>query len=385
MRGGPVKKRAKRLTTPNKRRVVTRYTEIFELAPIGYALLDPDLLVREINRAGARLLGHARAAVVGRHFETFVAPANRADLRVVIDRAAHGRLDATCEFVLGTRYVRATVGMLPRARRVILLAFVDIGEAREREAKLEAAVLSLSEAERRKDDFMSALSHELRNPLGPIRNSVFVLEHADNDPVAVRSAREIIDRQARHLSRLVDDLLDVSRIIHGKIELYLERFELGEVVRRIVEDHRSSFETSGLVLTVTTEPELWVSADPERVVQIVSNLISNAEKFTPRGGNVEVAVRRDGPRCTVAVIDTGVGIDPSVTSQLFVPFSQAPQSTDRARGGLGLGLAVVKGLIERHGGGVEVTSAGPGTGTTVRVSLPREDAPLRDATPATSS
>ncbi|HEY3803531.1 MAG TPA: ATP-binding protein [Kofleriaceae bacterium] len=356
---------------------LARYTEIFEFAPIGYVLLDPDWLVREINHAGARLLGRDRVRLVGRRFESFMASPSRDDFNVVMHRASRALPNASCEITLdienAVRYVRITASMLPHARRVVLLTFVDISEAREREAKLEAADLALREAERRKDDFMSALSHELRNPLGPIRNSVFVLERAQNDPVAARAAREIIDRQARQLSRLVDDLLDVTRITRGKIRLQLERVELGEVVLRAVEDHRSSFDASGLVLSVTAEPELWVNADPARIVQIVSNVLGNAEKFTPRGGSVKVTVRRDGPCGTITVTDSGVGIHSELMAHLFEPFSQAPQTVERARGGLGLGLALVKGLIELHSGSVEIVSAGSGSGTIVRASLPMEE------------
>jgi signal transduction histidine kinase len=282
---------------------------------------------------------------------------------------------ATAELLLvidvrGERFVRATARLVPRQQRVVLLTFVDITEARDRERRLALTEAALREADHRKDEFLSTLSHELRNPLGPIRNSLFVLGHAGDDTAAVAEARNIIDRQVAHLSRLVDDLLDVTRIARGKIRLQREPVDLGVLVDRTVDDHRTGFATSGIELDVRIAPGLWVNADAARIVQVVSNVLGNAEKFTPRNGRVAIDARGDDHEVTLIVRDTGVGVEPAMLPHLFEAFSQAPQTVERARGGLGLGLAMVKGLVELHGGVVSVASAGPGRGTAVTIRLP---------------
>jgi two-component system CheB/CheR fusion protein len=182
------------------------------------------------------------------------------------------------------------------------------------------------------------------------------------------------------LTRLIDDLLDVTRITRGKVQLRRERVELGELVRRTMDDHRASFEASGVRLEAHFEPEaFWVDADPARIVQALSNLLCNAEKFTPRDGIVVVSLRRDAERVLLRVRDSGAGIAPEVLEHLFEPFAQAPQTIDRTRGGLGLGLAMVRGLVELHGGRVDIASKGAGRGTEVIVALPLETAPEKRA------
>jgi PAS domain S-box-containing protein len=249
-----------------------------------------------------------------------------------------------------------------RPRRVLGLS-VDVTERKQlEEARRDAD---------QKSDFLAMLSHELRNPLMPIRNSLCILERAEPGGELASRAVAVIDRQVSHLSRLVDDLLDVTRIARGKVQLRREPLELGELVRRTAEDHRAAFADGGICFTprVSTEP-MWLNADATRIAQVIGNLLGNAAKFTPRGGSVTLTLDREGGAAVLAVRDDGVGIVPEVLPQIFEPFSQAAQTLDRTRGGLGLGLALVKGFVELHGGAVDATSEGPGRGAEFTIRLP---------------
>ncbi|MBI5545393.1 MAG: PocR ligand-binding domain-containing protein [Deltaproteobacteria bacterium] len=232
---------------------------------------------------------------------------------------------------------------------------------------------SLQEADQRKNEFLAMLSHELRNPLAPIRNSLHLLERAAPGGDQARRAQAVIDRQVGHLSRLVDDLLDVTRIERNKIRLERQVLDLHDLVRRTVEDHRSLFEKSEVQLEVRLEPErVSVSADGTRLAQVIGNLLQNAAKFTGPGGRTEVSVCVDSAerQAVIRVSDTGVGLPPELLGRLFLPFMQADATLDRSKGGLGLGLALVKGLVELHGGGVCARSDGPGRGAEFVVRLP---------------
>ena len=190
-----------------------------------------------------------------------------------------------------------------------------------------------------------------------------------------RRARAVIDRQLAHLTCIVEDLLEVTRIARGKVRLNRQPLDLSELARRTVEDHRTTFQSGGIALEgrFPAEP-CWVAGDATRLVQIVGNLLGNAQKFTPTGGRVELEVRKQGSTAVLSVRDSGVGIAPEVRDRLFEPFTQAPQTLDRAPGGLGLGLATVKGLVELHGGTVSVESLGEGRGSEFRVELRVVDA-----------
>jgi PAS domain S-box-containing protein len=241
----------------------------------------------------------------------------------------------------------------------------DVTEQREaEEARREAA--------RRKDEFLAMLAHELRNPLAPLRNSLHILQLRGGDPAVVDRVREMMDRQVTHLGRLVDDLLDVSRITSGKVQLRKERLDLVGIVRQAVHDHRAAFEKKQVTLTASAAASpLWVSGDPTRLAQVLDNLLANALKFTGPGGEVQVSVAADrAGRAVLAVRDSGAGLEPEMLARLFEPFSQADRTLDRSQGGLGLGLAIVKGLTELHGGNVRAESGGLGRGATFTVTLP---------------
>ena len=275
----------------------------------------------------------------------------------------------------------------------VVISFVDITKLKEIEGALREAVAerqraeqALRDADRRKDDFLAMLSHELRNPLAPIRNSLHILEHAPQGGDGARHAQEIIARQVGHLTRIVDDLLDATRISHGKLQVRRERLDLRDLVRRTAEDHRELFTVRGLKLDVAVpDRAAWVDGDRTRLAQVVGNLLQNSAKFTPGGGSIALALEIAGDFAEVRVRDNGIGIDPPLLSRLFEPFSQADVTLERSLGGLGLGLAVVKGLIELHGGTVEAKSAGEGKGTEFVVRLPLAATPPATTQPAASA
>ncbi|XXX71914.1 PAS domain S-box protein [Sorangium sp. So ce134] len=248
---------------------------------------------------------------------------------------------------------------------------------------------ALKEADQRKDDFLAMLAHELRNPLGPIRNAVEILRQTAVQQPALVRACGVIDRQVSHMARLVDDLLDVSRVARGKIQLRKERCDLVRLLQLTAEDYRSTLEASGLRLELELPAgPVWVLGDPTRLSQAVSNLLHNANKFTDPGGRVTVALSvTPESSAVVRVRDTGVGMDPATLARLFEPFSQADRSLDRSRGGLGLGLALVKGLVGLHGGTASAQSGGIGHGTEMVLRLPIErslDPPSERSAPPSS-
>lgn len=231
----------------------------------------------------------------------------------------------------------------------------------------------------RKDDFLAILGHELRNPLAPIRNSLEILELAEGDPELHRRARQIMHRQLVHLTRLVDDLLDVSRISRGKIQLRTERLDFVGLVRETVEDHRSTITEAGLRLELDVPPgPVWLDGDRVRLAQALGNLLENACKFSDRGGRVTVSLHTEGEEAVLGVADDGVGIVAGDLLHVFEPFGQSLSARDRGRTGLGLGLAVVKSLVELHGGTAEVSSAGPGRGTELTLRVPLLEDQLAD-------
>jgi PAS domain S-box-containing protein len=247
----------------------------------------------------------------------------------------------------------------------------DITGRKQAERALHEANARLLEADQRKTDFLAVLSHELRNPLSPIRSSVYVLEHAMLSEDRARRALSVIDRQTQHMARLVDDLLDVTRISRGKFVLQRQGLDVTALARETAEDHREAFATSGIELALEiADGPLWVDGDPTRLAQVMGNLLSNAAKFTPRGGRTVLWVSAESQCAVIRVCDTGIGMTPGTLEHAFEPFVQASQNIARTHGGLGLGLALVKGLTEMHGGSVEAASAGEGQGSELTVRLP---------------
>jgi signal transduction histidine kinase/ActR/RegA family two-component response regulator len=251
---------------------------------------------------------------------------------------------------------------------------------REREGLLEAA----EAANRAKDEFLAMLGHELRNPLAPILTALQLMRLRGD--ISSERERTVIERQVRHLTRLVDDLLDVSRIARGKVELKRELVELSQIVSQAIEVASPLLERRAheLVLNVP-QTGLAVEGDAARLTQVVSNLLTNAGKYTPSGGRVTIAGAAEGDQVVLRVRDTGVGIASETLDHVFDLFVQGQQSIDRAQGGLGLGLTIVKNLVERHAGSVSAYSEGTGKGSEFVVRLPRAHEPAEHATDGADS
>ncbi|HVO18167.1 MAG TPA: ATP-binding protein [Anaeromyxobacter sp.] len=344
-----------------------RYEALFTSATDAILLSDPDGSLVAANPAAQALLGRPEAEIcrVGR--AGLLAPGT--DLDALLRRRGEaGHVHADVQFVrkdgsrLEADYSSVTFDSDGRAFDIVR----DVTERRRTEE-------ALREADRRKNAFLAVLSHELRNPLTPIRNGVRILRGAAPGSEPALRAQTVIERQVEQLARLVDDLLDVTRITRDRIQLRSERLELGELVRRTVEDHRSLFQGRGVDLRFTPAPDpIAVEADPQRLAQIVGNLLQNAAKFTPRGGHTRVAVEAPpgAGRAVIRVADDGVGMSPELRAGLFQPFMQADTTLDRSEGGLGLGLALVKGLVELHRGSIEARSDGPGRGSEFEVAIP---------------
>ena len=229
----------------------------------------------------------------------------------------------------------------------------------------------VQEADRQKNEFLAMLAHELRNPLAPIRNANEVLRQKADDLTRVHWVQGVIDRQLTHLVRLVDDLLDVSRLTQGKIRLEFEEVELGEVIAQAVEAARPLIDRHDHVLDVQVPPHsIRLRADKARLTQVVTNLLNNAAKYTDPGGSISLVVAQAGEQAVVRVRDNGIGIAPDLLTRVFELFTQANRSLDRSQGGLGIGLTLVRRLIELHEGAVEAHSAGLGKGSEFVVRLP---------------
>jgi PAS domain S-box-containing protein len=241
---------------------------------------------------------------------------------------------------------------------------LDVTERKEAER-------ALREADQRKSDFLATLSHELRNPLAPIRTSIELLDLVKPDSWQARRAKDILRRQCAHLTKLVDDLLDITRISRGKIELDRRVLDVRELARQALDDHRATFRERGIELHLAeSERPVLASCDPTRLTQAIGNLLHNAAKFTLRGGTTTVTVAEAEGRAMVRVRDTGAGIEPAQLDRVFDSYVQGKDTLARAHGGLGLGLALVKGIAELHGGRAWARSEGPGRGSEFVVSLP---------------
>ena len=361
-----------------------RYTELFDFAPMSYFAVDSDGFVREANFAAARLLGRVRSKVIGRRFAAFVSERDHAVFGQFLERILappHDEHDEPLEplplepleliLLTGNGQVNGRVtGALLEEQSIptALLAVEDVTARR-------AAEDALHETLRRRDDFLGVLSHELRNPLSPIRNGLYLLRRAIPESDGAHKAMAVIERQVGHLTRIVDDLLDVTRIARGKLQLQRRIQDVAEIVRRTLDDHRAAFDAAGVALECRVGPDCFADVDATRIAQVLGNLLGNALKFTPQGGRVRVELVPGGGLLTLLVRDSGAGIEPELTRHLFQPFSQGPQTLARTAGGLGLGLATVRGIMELHGGSAAIDSRGPGLGTEVRVVLPQAAPP----------
>ena len=287
---------------------------------------------------------------------------------------------ADSEMVLRTLETLGNVTLLERPVRVpaLVSAVRAALRGRRRQYQIRDYVSesnriaeSLREADRRKDEFLAILAHELRNPLAPLANAVEAMRRTPEDRQALDWARGLMERQLAQMVRLIDDLLDLSRVSRGRIELRLEEVELGGIVKGALEICAPAIERAGHAIAVELPQEpVALHGDATRLIQVLCNLLSNAAKYTPAGGRIELAARRTEAGVQIRVRDNGVGIPPDMLHRVFDMFTQVERSLERAQGGLGIGLTLVKRLVEMHGGEVEARSAGPGLGSEFVVRLP---------------
>jgi two-component system, chemotaxis family, CheB/CheR fusion protein len=357
-----------------------RFHTLFELGPVAVYSCDVSGVIREFNRRAAELWG--RAPAPGDTDERFcgsfrmVRPdgsfvpheqcpmaevlsgtvSETRDAEVLIERPDGSRVTV----IVNIRPLKNDQGEITGA----INCFYDITARKQAEEEL-------SQSDRRKSEFLAMLAHELRNPLAPIRNALAILRLADGKDEAIESASEMMERQVGQMVRMVDDLLDVSRISRGKIALRTGRVELASTVHHAVEAARGMYESMDQELTVSVPPEpIYVEADPTRLAQVVGNLLTNACKFTDKAGHISLSVAREADQAIIRVRDSGIGMAAEQLPSIFDMFTQIDTSLERSVSGLGIGLTLVKNIVELHGGSVEVRSAGAGQGSEFVVRLP---------------
>jgi PAS domain S-box-containing protein len=338
-----------------------------------------DGVIHTWNAAAQRMFGYTAEQAIGRHI-SFLIPADRADeeerntkrIRAgeavehfeTVRRRSDGE---TVHVSLTLSPIRDEQGRVIGASKIVR----DITDRKHTEERVYGLLSELKRADRRKDEFLATLAHELRNPLAPIRNTLEILKRAQGQVEAFEDICGMMERQVNHLSRLVDDLLDVSRIVRDRMELRKEQVELNSIVHQSIEACGTLAERGGLQLTVNIAPQpIYLHADPVRLSQVFGNLLNNACKYTDPGGKVVLAIEREGSDVVVKVTDTGVGIPTDKLSSVFEMFAQIDRTLERSQGGLGIGLMLVKRLVEMHGGTVTAHSEGPGMGSEFVVRLP---------------
>ncbi|HEV2610944.1 MAG TPA: ATP-binding protein, partial [Noviherbaspirillum sp.] len=361
-----------------------RFRTLFEQAPGFMAILrGPDHIFDLTNEAYYQLVGHrdvlgksvreALPEVTGQGFyellnqvyvtgEPFVGHA----VPIKLQREPNGPL--------AERFVDFVYQPIRDARGAVTGIFAegnDVTERKQAEQELRQLAADLSQANQRQSEFLATLAHELRNPLAPIRTGLDVMRMTRDNPALVARAREMMERQLDHLVHLVNDLLDLARINTGKIEIRKTRALLKDIVLAAVETALPDMKAKhqDFSLDIPAEP-IWLNADVNRLAQVISNILTNARKYTPANGRIALSVRREGDEAVIAVADTGIGIPTEALPSIFDIFMQVRHDIDHSQGGLGIGLSLVKRLTEKHGGTVSAFSAGPGRGATFTIRLP---------------
>jgi PAS domain S-box-containing protein len=344
-------------------------------ARVGLVVLDNERRYSFVNPAYADLLGLPSASAITGKRMSEVLGSTYEKVRPLLDRAFDGER-VSFELMApapgapesAARYFATTYEPQRDANGNVVGVVAVVVDIDERKRAEEA----LRESDRRKDEFLAMLGHELRNPLGVINTSVQLLMRKGPPEPTLIELRQMIARQVEHMSRMIEDLLDVSRITRGQIRLKKEPCDFTDIARHAVNDHKGNFDENGLHLVAyLPDAPLRVLGDRTRLAQVVGNLLYNANKFTDQGGTVTLRLREaPGPSALLSVKDTGIGIEPEILRHIFDPFIQSDHSIDRSRGGLGLGLALVKGLVELHGGEVYAESDGLGKGSEFTIGLP---------------
>jgi PAS domain S-box-containing protein len=355
-----------------------RLRKMFQVETVGVIFFDRSGTLIEANEAFLRLTGYTRGDVQARqlNWQTLTPPEWRevsAERMKEFEATGHigpyekeyFRKDGSRSWLL---FAGSSLG-----DGTIVKFCIDVTDRKQAEE-------ALREADRRKDEFLAMLAHELRNPLAPLRTGVQILQLARNRPEAWERATGMMERQLQHMVRLIDDLLDLSRISRGKIQLRKSPADLAGIVQHAVETSRPLIAQSGHQLTVQLPAEpIVVEADVTRLAQAFANLLNNAAKYTESGGHIALTVEREQEQAVVRVKDDGIGIPSHMLGRIFEMFIQVDRTLERTQGGLGIGLSLVKGVVEMHGGSVEAHSEGQGRGTEVTVRLKALSSPLREA------
>jgi PAS domain S-box-containing protein len=363
-----------------------RLAAIVESSDDIIASKDLDGVLTSWNRGAERILGYTAAEVIGRHVSMLMPPEQVEDMPRILEKIRRGetvnhyqtkrrRKDGTIiDVSLTVSPIRDAKGKVIGASKVGRDITAEKRAREEHDQLLEATQKAKADAEvanRLKDEFLATLSHELRTPLNAILGWSRILSMGAMEPEDVKQGLAVIDRNARVQVQIIEDLLDISRIISGNMRLDVQRVNVAEVINAAVTSVTPAAEAKGVHIQKVLDPLAGpVSGDPARLQQVVWNLLNNAVKFTPKGGRVQVLLERVNSHVEVTVIDSGIGIRPEFLPHIFERFSQADSSTTRRHGGLGLGLAIVKQLIELHGGTVRAKSPGEGQGSTFAVELP---------------
>jgi PAS domain S-box-containing protein len=331
-----------------------------------------DGIITSWNRGAERLFGYTAAEAVGQSVLILIPEDRKDEEQMILSRLRRGeRIEhyETVRVAKGGRALDISLTISPiRDEHGNLLGASKV--ARDITAQ-KRAQRELEQADARKNEFLALLAHELRNPLGPIRHAAKILGARAPSPDEVKWATSIIDRQTEHMTRLVEDLLDVSRITRGTIELRRERVDIAAILRSAVESSSALVEKSRHQLKVTPPAEpLYVEGDPTRLTQVVANLLDNAAKYTNPGGRLWLSAKREDELAVIRVKDSGIGISSDILPRIFDMFTQAGQPVERTQGGLGVGLSLVEKLVQLHGGSVSAYSAGVGAGSEFTIKLP---------------
>jgi PAS domain S-box-containing protein len=336
-------------------------------------------IIQSWNAAAERLFGYTSAEAIGRHI-SLVIPSDRLaeEDRIIESLRAGTRIDhfetervrkdgRRIQISLTVSPIKDDGGNVVGASKIVR----DITDQKRAESELRALASDLADADRRKDEFLATLAHELRNPLAPLSNTLEILKRSGHQDASLRRGLDTMGRQLEQLVRLVDDLLDLSRITHNRIELRKRHVDIASVIRQAVLSAQPLADAAGQTIEVTPPAEsIHLFADPVRLTQIFGNLLNNGCKYTPRGGTIRVTAVREDSNVVVTVADTGMGIPPDKLAAIFDMFTQVDQSLEQSQGGLGIGLTLVKRLVEMHGGSVEARSDGEGQGSEFLVRLP---------------
>lgn len=367
-----------------------KFRRIVEMAHDGIWVLNERAEITLVNERMAQMLGYRPDELLGRPHETLAFEEDRPRVRETFERRRAGiseQLDVRFRSRDGQE-----VWTLMSARPMQDLAgnfqgaidlFTEVTERKRREQRLAAQAVELTEAGDQKDRFLAILAHELRNPLAPLRNGLALIAANPRDPDELELTLKIMQRQVEHLVRLVDDLLDVSRIASNKLRLQRQTVALAEIVRDAVETVKPLIDEQQQQLRISLPPEpLAMQGDGVRLAQVVANLLNNASKYTESRGEIYLSVRAERSEAAICVRDTGIGIEPDVLPRVFDLFTQADRSLGRAQGGLGIGLSLARSFVEMHGGRIAASSPGPGKGSEFTVWLPILSSPPPAQLPA---